>query len=104
MLTNGIAGLIVTELSLFKDYLQSYWPLLGPYSSLVTLGASEIVLSIFLLGTLSDDANSKRLLGGIFYGLLIGGGATTMFTGVLNIGTVSVRRIANLTILILNQP
>lgn len=83
--------LIVSELSLFRNWFASNWPLLSPTHGFVTLGIAMIILGLNILGNLNKAATSQQSLGLPFWRLVIASGILVLFLGFVNIVVVSFR-------------
>ncbi|KAH0551445.1 hypothetical protein GP486_007339 [Trichoglossum hirsutum] len=77
--------LIVSELSIFKNYFSRDWPLLGPNSGFVCLGASMTIIGVTILGNLNKQTMSSESIGLPFWRIVISSGILVSVLGVMNI-------------------
>ncbi|KAI9771338.1 MAG: hypothetical protein M1840_002308 [Geoglossum simile] len=77
--------LIISELSVFKNYFSRNWPLLSPTSGLVFLGVSMVILGVAIMGNLNKKATSPETLGLPFWRIVISSGVLVSLLGFMNI-------------------
>ncbi|KAI9642778.1 hypothetical protein NHQ30_008510 [Ciborinia camelliae] len=77
--------LIVSELSLFKKYFATHWPLLCPTNGFVFLGLSMMALGFDILGNLNKNATSVKNLGLPMWRVVISSGCLSAILGAINV-------------------
>ncbi|KAB8300906.1 hypothetical protein EYC80_002832 [Monilinia laxa] len=77
--------LIISELSLFKQYFEDYWPLLCPHNGFLFLGLSMLALGFNILGNLNKTATSVENLGLPMWRVVISSGCLSAIMGGFNI-------------------
>ena len=73
----------MSEISVFPEYFEKYWPLWGPKSSLLATGLSEIALGSLLLGTFGNYRSGSEILGNKLFIFFIAAGVNTCVAGIL---------------------
>ncbi|KAF7855453.1 hypothetical protein EAF04_010195 [Stromatinia cepivora] len=76
--------LIISELSLFKKYFETYWPLLCPHNGFLFLGVSMLALGFNILGNLNKNATSVQNLGLPMWRVVISSGCLSAILGAIN--------------------
>ncbi|ESZ90258.1 hypothetical protein SBOR_9349 [Sclerotinia borealis F-4128] len=77
--------LIISELSLFKKYFETYWPLLCPHNGFIFLGLSMLAVGFEILGNLNKNATSVHNLGLPMWRVVISSGCLSAIMGTINV-------------------
>ncbi|KAK8202786.1 hypothetical protein IWZ01DRAFT_112084 [Phyllosticta capitalensis] len=77
--------LVVSELSVFRNYFLRDWPLLSYDHGFVVLGMAMITMGVNLLGSLNKEIN-EATLGTPFFRLVLSSGIVSLAVGFFNIG------------------
>ncbi|KAK7511180.1 uncharacterized protein IWZ02DRAFT_103280 [Phyllosticta citriasiana] len=89
--------LVVSELSIFRNYFLRDWPLLSYDHGFVVLGLAMIIMGVNLLGSLNKEIN-EATLGTPFFRLVLSSGIVSIAVGFFNIGISFVFRDRKLRI------
>ena len=85
MSNSYIVALIVSEMSLFKDYFAKRWPLFSPEHGFGFLSIAMFTLGINMLGNLNKEATSQESLGIEFWRIVIASGILSLIMGLFNL-------------------
>ncbi|KAJ5095226.1 hypothetical protein N7532_007517 [Penicillium argentinense] len=78
-------ALIITELPLFRGYINKNWPAFGDEAGFIVLGAIMMILGVAVLGNLNMEEMSQKSLGLAFWRIVISAGILAMVMSVMNV-------------------
>ena len=81
--------MIISELTLFRKYFLTHWPLLSPTHGFVTLGLAMLVIGANILGNLNKPSASREALGPSIWRSVVASGILVFALGFVNIIVVS---------------
>lgn len=82
-------GLIVTELPVFRRYINRSWPMFGEEAGFFALAVIMLILGVAVLGNLNTEAMTQKSLGLAFWRIIISAGILAMVVSLVNILAVS---------------
>ncbi|EPS28929.1 hypothetical protein PDE_03875 [Penicillium oxalicum 114-2] len=78
-------GLIVTELPVFRRYINRSWPMFGEEAGFFALAVIMLILGVAVLGNLNTEAMTQKSLGLAFWRIIISAGILAMVVSLVNI-------------------